>query len=190
MMFETARVGTGDRRRHRAHVLAPGVLFLLSCLVSTSAAQDREPAPKDAVRTSYPRINLSTGYEVISSWPAGHKDLAWGAVAGIAIGPEDQVWTFNRGTVPVQVYSANGELLRSWGEGLFREPHQVRIDRQGDVWLVDSGQHCVRKYTPDGKLQLTLGTPGEPGEDSTSPQPAHGCGDHECGRSLCNRRLW
>jgi hypothetical protein len=167
MMFETARVGTGDRRRHHAHVLAPGVLFLLSCLVSTSAAQDREQAPKDAVRTSYPRINLSTGYEVISSWPAGHKDLAWGAVAGIAIGPEDQVWTFNRGTVPVQVYSANGELLRSWGEGLFREPHQVRIDRQGDVWLVDSGQHCVRKYTPDGKLLLTLGTPGEPGEDSS-----------------------
>jgi hypothetical protein len=167
MMFETARVGTGDRRRHHAHVLAPGVLFLLSCLVSTSAAQDREPAPKDAVRTSYPRINLSTGYEVISSWPAGHKDLAWGAVAGIAIGPEDQVWTFNRGTVPVQVYSANGELLRSWGEGLFREPHQVRIDRQGDVWLVDSGQHCVRKYTPDGKLLLTLGTPGDPGEDSS-----------------------
>ena len=35
----------------------------------------------------------------------------------------EQVWTFNRGPVPVQVYSADGELVRSWGQGEFREPH-------------------------------------------------------------------
>ena len=52
------------------------------------------------------------------------------------------------------------ELVRTWGQGQFREPHQVRIDRKGDVWLVDSGLHVVRKYTPEGKLLLTLGTPG------------------------------
>jgi hypothetical protein len=143
------------------------VLALLTCPGRPISAQVGDAAPKLALRPSYPRINLATGYEVISSWPAGHKDLAWGAMAGIAIGSDGQVWTFNRGAVPVQVYTANGELVRSWGEGQFREPHQVRIDRQGDVWLVDSGLHCVRKYTPDGKLVLTLGTPGEPGEDST-----------------------
>jgi len=143
------------------------VLLLLVGPVRPIAAQVAEAAPKQGLRASYPRINLATGYEVISSWPAGHKDLPWGAVAGIAVGPDDQIWTFNRGKVPVQVYSVNGELLRSWGEGLFREPHQVRVDRQGGIWLVDSGLHCVRKYTPDGKLLLTLGTPGQAGEDST-----------------------
>jgi hypothetical protein len=143
------------------------VLSVLFCHVRPIAAQVGEAAPKGASRPNYPRINLATGYEVISSWPAGHKNLAWGAVAGIAIGPDDQIWTFNRGAVPVQVYSAAGDLLRFWGEGQFREPHQVRIDREGDAWLVDSGLHCVRKYTPEGKLLLTLGTSGEPGEDST-----------------------
>jgi hypothetical protein len=167
MMFEIARVGTDDRRRPRAHALVPRVLFLLFCLVSTSAAQDRQPAPKVAVPASYPRINLSTGYDVIPSWPARPKDMAWGAMAGIAISPSQETWTFNRGAAPIQVYSSEGKLLRSWGEGQFREPHQVRIDREGDVWLVDSGLHCVRKYTPEGKLLLTLGTTGEPGEDST-----------------------
>ena len=119
------------------------------------------------MRPSYPRTNLSTGYEVVPSWPARPKDLTWGAVAGIAISPSDQIWTFNRGAVPVQVYTADGELVRSWGQGQFREPHQVRIDRKGFVWLVDSGLHVVKKFTPEGKLLLTLGTPGEPGEDST-----------------------
>ena len=75
------------------------------------------------------------------------KDLTWGAMAGIAVGATDQVWTFNRGPVPVQVYTPDGELVRSWGQGQFREPHQVRIDRQGFVWLVDSGQHVVKKYS-------------------------------------------
>jgi NHL repeat len=143
------------------------VLTLLVFPVPQIAAQVREAAPQQALRSTYPRINLATGYEVISSWPAGHKDNIWGAVAGMAIAPDDQIWIFNRGAVPVQVYNDAGELLRSWGEGQFREPHQVRIDRQGDVWLVDSGLHCVRKYTPDGKLLVTLGTRGEPGEDST-----------------------
>jgi len=88
-------------------------------------------------------------------------------MAGIAIGPSDQIWTFNRGAVPIQVYTSGGELVRSWGQGQFREPHQVRIDQKGNVWLVDSGLHVVTKHTPDGKLLLTFGTPGEPGEDTT-----------------------
>jgi len=143
------------------------VLFLLFCLVRTIAAQEREPAPKRTLHPLYPRTNLATGYEVISTWPAHPKELVWGEMAGIAIGPSDQVWTFNRGAVPVQVYTANGALVRSWGQGQFGEPHQVRIDQKGNVWLVDSGLHVVRKYTPEGKLLLTIGTPGEPGDDTT-----------------------
>jgi NHL repeat len=88
-------------------------------------------------------------------------------MAGIALGPDDEVWTFNRGTVPVQVYKVDGKLVRTWGQGQFREPHQVRIDRTGSVWLADSGLHVVRKFTKEGTLLLTLGTPGEPGQDST-----------------------
>jgi sugar lactone lactonase YvrE len=137
-------------------------LTLLVVAARPTAAQVAETP-----RPAYPRINLATGYEVVSSWPAAQKDRAWGAMAGIAVGRNDEIWTFNRGKTPVQVFSADGRLLRSWGEGQFREPHQVRIDRQGNVWLVDSGLNCVRKYTSEGKLLLTLGTPGEPGEDST-----------------------
>ena len=60
----------------------------------------------------------------------------------------------------------DGRLVRAWGEGLFREPHQIRFDREGYLWLADSGLHLVRKFDPDGKLLLTLGTAGVPGDDS------------------------
>jgi hypothetical protein len=166
-MLATSKVDRAACRLARPRwtaLIAPLILFYL---VRPIAAQERAPTAKQAARPSYPRVNLATGYEVVVSWPAPPKDLAWGAVAGIAIGSADHVWTFNRATVPVQVYTPGGELVRSWGKGQFREPHQVRIDQRGNVWLVDSGLHVVRKYTPEGTLLLTLGTPGEAGDDTT-----------------------
>jgi NHL repeat len=168
MMFDTARArATDDWYTPRLLVPWFGVTLLLCYLAPALAAQEREQALKIGVRPSYPRTNLSTGYEVVPSWPTRSKELAWGAVAGIAISPSGQIWTFNRGAVPVQVYTPEGKLISSWGQGQFREPHQVRIDHDGNVWLVDSGLHVVKKFTPEGKLLLTLGTVGEPGEDST-----------------------
>ncbi len=60
-------------------------------------------------------------------------------MAGIALDAAGQIWLFNRGDVPVQVYTAAGKLVGSWGRGQFREPHQVRVNGEGNVWLVDSG---------------------------------------------------
>jgi streptogramin lyase len=142
-------------------------LLCLFVPVPIVAAQDRAAESKPSDRPAYPRIDLATSYQVNSSWPVRPKDLTWGAMAGIAVDLSGEVWTFNRGTVPVQVYTSDGKLVRSWGEGQFGEPHQVRIDPNGNVWLADSGLHVVRKYTPQGKVLLTLGTPGESGEDST-----------------------
>ncbi len=87
-------------------------------------------------------------------------------MAGIALDAAGQIWLFNRGDVPVQVYTAAGKLVGSWGRGQFREPHQVRVDGEGNVWLIDSGLHVVRKYAQDGKRLLTLGTLDQAGEDS------------------------
>jgi hypothetical protein len=114
----------------------------------------------------YPRVNLADGYEADPSWPETREN-AWGAVAGIALDNDQSIWLFHRGKVPVQVFTAGGKLVRTWGQGEFREPHQIRFDGEGNVWLADSRLHVVRKYAPEGKLLLTLGTVGEPGEDSS-----------------------
>jgi hypothetical protein len=154
----------GTRTRCTPPVLG---FLLLTLLVTGATAQERVRTPRAASLVAYPRANLSTGYEVVPNWPVRSRDTTWGAVAGIAIGPREEIWTFNRGPVPVQVYKPDGQPVRSWGQGRFREPHQVRIDRKGFVWLVDSGHHVVQKFDADGTLIMTVGTPGEPGEDST-----------------------
>ena len=49
-------------------------------------------------------------------------------------------------------------------------PHSVRFDAQGNVWISDFAGQAIRKFTPDGKRLLTLGTLGKSGEDE--------CGTH------------
>lgn len=64
----------------------------------------------------------------------------------------------------MQVFTADGRFVRAWGEGIVGTAHQIKIDRGGNVWLADVGLHIVRKCTQDGKVLLTIGTPGKSGE--------------------------
>jgi peptidylamidoglycolate lyase len=60
---------------------------------------------------------------------------------------------------------ATGKPLSSWGENRFLEPHGLRIDRSDNIWVTDRGLHQVFKFSPDGKLLMTLGTERVPGLD-------------------------
>ena len=41
--------------------------------------------------------------------------------------------------------------LRGWGQGLFKVAHGLRIDRAGNIWTTDNGNHVIRKFSPGGK---------------------------------------
>jgi hypothetical protein len=107
-------------------------------------------------------------YDADSGWPQ-RPDYVSGAgwVSGLVIGSKDQVWFFRKGPDPVQVYTADGKFVRSWGKGLFSNPHHLRIGPAGNVWVADFGLHVVQKFTPEGKLLQTLGIRGEEGDDAT-----------------------
>ena len=97
-------------------------------------------------------------------------------------------------------FDASGKLVRSFGAGLFVFPHGIHVDRQGNVWVTDGQDnlprrgpgaapdsqlppppakivgHQVHKFSPDGKLLLTLGKPGgnrpgEPADPASFYQP-------------------
>ena len=40
----------------------------------------------------------------------------------VAVDASDQVYVFNRGTIPMLVFDTGGNLLRTWGEGVFANP--------------------------------------------------------------------
>ena len=69
------------------------------------------------------------------------------------------------------------EAAQSFGAGLFNFPHGIRVDRDGNVWVTDHGNpptklgHQVFKFSPDGKVLLTLGHAGMSGNARHVQQP-------------------
>lgn len=80
------------------------------------------------------------------------------AVAGDA---EGNLYLFQRSTDydPVIVIDREGNLLRSFGAGLFAYPHSIRLDPQGNVWTVDASTSMIHKFSPQGEhlLQISVG---------------------------------
>lgn len=113
----------------------------------------------------YPKIDLAVGYEVDPDWPNRPEGIAWRYMTGVAVDSQDRVWTLNAVDPPVQVYDSDGNFIKSWGSGMFKNPHFIRVDSEGHVWCADYGNHTVRKFTEEGELLLTLGTPDMPGRD-------------------------
>jgi streptogramin lyase len=87
---------------------------------------------------------------------------------------------------PIMKFDANGNLVKSFGAGMLVFPHGIHIDRDGNIWVTDGQSNAaggrggrgaagaepapppapptkgmqVYKFSPDGRLLLTLGKPG------------------------------
>jgi len=129
-------------------------------------------------------------YRVIRDWAQlTLEGRPWGGSNGVAIDRDGRsVWATDRcspgiepgclGTKanPVHLFDQSGKEIRSFGGGMFVWPHSVHVDRDGNVWVTDSrvasadelkkfpGEDkkgsVVVKFSPEGRVLMTLGTPG------------------------------
>ncbi|MGH7092343.1 MAG: hypothetical protein ACREFB_02255, partial [Stellaceae bacterium] len=114
-------------------------------------------------------------YAVEEGWAKLPPGMEFNAdVAAVGVDAHDNVYAFNRGKHPMCVFDRAGNLLRTWGEGVFLRPHGVFMAPDGTIWLTDDGDHSVRQCTLDGKILLTIGVPGTPAP-YMSGEPFHRC---------------
>ena len=116
-------------------------------------------------------------YEVSGAdWGSLPEDWTYKEATAVAVDSADNVYVFNRGTHPMVVFDPDGNIVRTWGDGVFSNPHGVTIGPDDSVYCVDNGDHTVRKFTPEGKLLMTLGTEGSPSPAMSGDpfcKPAH-----------------
>lgn len=139
---------------------------------------------------------LPNPYRAVDGWtqplPNGRQ---MGAVGGVTMDPDgEHVWAVVRcdASAPdrfgnecldsdldaVLQFDLDGNLVESFGGGMFIWPHGIFVDQDGNVWVTDAvaaGRtppgtrgHQVVKFSPDGDVLMTLGKPGVPGNDSYS----------------------
>jgi DNA-binding beta-propeller fold protein YncE len=108
------------------------------------------------------RVFIRFGLEP-RSMPPGHE---FGRVSAVSHDADGNVYVFHRGdSDPVVVFDENGRYLRSFGAGFFGNEHAIRLDREGNIWTVDNGNHQVFKFDSDGVLLREWGTKGVRGDD-------------------------
>lgn len=81
-----------------------------------------------------------------------------GYPSAVAMGDDGLTYVLQRGekSDPVLVLNREGKIVRSWGKGLYKIPHSIRIDPQGNIWTVDSGSSMVLKFTPKGEKLMEI----------------------------------
>jgi len=156
-------------------VLATGIVALAASGLG-ARAQSSYPPPND----------LPNPYRTVTGWaqlPDGRK---WGSTSGVAIGSDGNIWTYERcggnscadsNLAPILEFDLSGKLLKNFGAGMFILPHGIFADRDGNVWVTDGvggigtnddvGKHGkghqIFKFSPDGRVLMTLGKAGVPG---------------------------
>ena len=108
-------------------------------------------------------------YQVVENWAQFPDGVAgWSAATGVDIDPKGNIYVFHRNpAMPIMAFDRNGRFLRAWGEGMFKTTHFLRTDHEGNVWVTDRGDHQVFKFSPEGKLLMTLGRKGVSGDNES-----------------------
>src|SRR3990172_13279963 len=154
-------------------------LNILLAVVVAAAALSTAPLSTQEV-TDPARNPLPNPNPVVTKDWGKVPGRVWGSTAGVDVGPDGHIWAYDRcganscdgsSVAPIVKFDrASGRLLTSFGGGMFAFPHGLHVDRDGNVWVTDGQRskdgtkgHQVVKFSPDGKVLMTLGRAGVAG---------------------------
>ena len=89
--------------------------------------------------------------------PAG---LYLGEACGVAMNSKGHIFVFSRsGHTQLLEFGPKGDFIRRIGDDLygFLAAHDLRIDREDNIWAVDEGTNMVIKFNPAGQVVMVLG---------------------------------
>jgi sugar lactone lactonase YvrE len=173
-----------------ALTLATTALLLGQAPAQTPAGPPRGSSGPPEHAAIKPVNNLPNPYETIRNFgmlPDGRK---WGSVSAVHVDADGKhIWAGDRcgGNVcldakidPMVKLDANGKVVQSFGAGQILWPHGMDVDKQGNIWVADARSatpqelakfpdakgkgHTVMKFSPQGRLLMTIGTGGEAGD--------------------------
>ena len=150
-------------------VLAAAVAAMLAASLNRASAQAADPN------------SAPNPYRMLDKWEQLPEGRKLGSSIGIEIDHSDgkSLWVFDRcGTAdsctgskvdPIWKFDSTGKVVVNFGGGMFNVPHGFYVDKDGNAWTTDGKGdggigHTVMKFSPQGKLLMTLGKPGTAGD--------------------------
>ena len=118
-------------------------------------------------------------YRQVEGWAKLPAGVEWGQVISVDPDPTGRfIYVFHRSEPPILKFDMAGNVVESFGDGMFAWPHGFTVDDDGFIWASDGGRgtfsadiisrdglgHQVFKFSPEGKVLMRLGTAGVAGD--------------------------
>lgn len=125
--------------------------------------------------------DLPRPYATQRDWGELPPGMEWAAVTAVEPSPDGRfIYVVHRcqanscedrSEPPILKYDYDGNLLASFGSGLFVFPHGATVDTEGNLWVTDARDNGtignqVFKFSPDGEILMTLGEQGVSGSEA------------------------
>ena len=142
-------------------------LVLVLALVGSSSAQS-SPVPEIPYRSVPDFLKLP-------------PNMYLGEVSGVAVNSKGHVFVFHRGNTTGPAYAAaaaqllefapDGRFIREIGHSLYAWSfaHDVKVDRDDNVWVTDKGSDMIIKFNPEGRVIMVFGRKQEASDEGTEP---------------------
>jgi streptogramin lyase len=121
--------------------------------------QPNSPAALFRDRAGYVDVP-DLGYKPVPDVFALPPNVNFGPCSGVAVNSKGNILVFNRGKHVLMEFDRSGQYLRSLADGIFTNPHGLRVDADDNIWATDNVSHIVVKMDPDGRILMVLGIPG------------------------------
>ena len=98
---------------------------------------------------------------------------ALGSPRGLTLGPDGLLYVVDSVAHQVQVYETDGQFVRSWGgfcdleggasgcPGQFKEPWGIAVAPDGTVYVADTWNHRIQRFSPEGEFLNAWGRFGQ-----------------------------
>jgi DNA-binding beta-propeller fold protein YncE len=162
----------------RFHASVVASLVALTLLVSAcGSAQLASTNTPEATATVIP-VPIKTSSSTPPSGPLEYvlqitgDTYPFSRPVGLAIGQQDRLYVADGGNHRIQVFDSTGQFLMTWGEegsgkGQFKFSHAgdtdggMAVDAQGNVYVADSYNFRIQKFTSDGEFLAAWGSKGD-----------------------------
>ena len=127
-----------------------------------------------------PLLAQDNPYRLEAGWAKYPTGRTWGSTSGVEVDRAGNVWAFERCGArdcsdskleTIFQFDRNGNIVKSFGGDMFVFPHGMALDREGNVYITDADGkngkgHVVVKFSPQGKILMTLGKAGVAGHSN------------------------
>ncbi len=183
-----------------------------ACALASPHWQPAVEAQAGSQTPMAPVNDLPNPYQTIEGWAKMPAGRTWGSTSAVGIDKDGKsIWVAERcgantcwdgraGKMSdanvVMKFDPSGNMVTSFGAGMFVFPHGMYVDRDGNVWVTDGNDnlprrgrgapadaplpapppkivgHQVVKFSPEGKVLMTLGKAGGAREPDFFYQPS------------------